>query len=173
MLMQILRSGDIDISFDDKRPKDENNPKGYFELEGGKIINRLMDNTFDFDRYKGSFIKITAYGLKFLPQGRYKIIYIERNIEEVLDSMEKMMGKSDISREESRNLETKLNSSIKKKIRYRDDSDVLFVNYNEIIKDPTGQINRIIDFLGLPQDRLEKMVETVDMRLYRMRKENA
>jgi len=93
MIMQILNTGGIPTGFDDARPYDENNPKGYYELEGGKIINRLINKTFPFEKYKGQFIKITCYGLKFLPKARYKIIYSERNIEEILDSMEKMMGK--------------------------------------------------------------------------------
>ncbi len=75
MLMQILKAGNLPIAFDNSRPADENNPKGYYELEGGKIINKLMNKSFPLDSYKGKFIKITAYGLKFLPPGKYKIIY--------------------------------------------------------------------------------------------------
>ncbi|HEC89870.1 MAG TPA: nucleotide pyrophosphatase, partial [Thermoplasmatales archaeon] len=95
MLMQALYAGGFPIAFDESRKPDENNPKGYFELEGGKIINRLMEGAFPFEKYRGIFIKITAYGLKFLPTGRYKVIYSERDIEEILDSMEKMMGGKD------------------------------------------------------------------------------
>ena len=79
MLMQILKAGEIPVSFDLSRPPDENNPKGYYELEGGKIINRLIDQSFPLGKYVGKFIKITAYGLKFIPLGNYKIIYSERN----------------------------------------------------------------------------------------------
>ena len=60
MLMQILNAGEIPVSFDLSRPPDENNPKGYYELEGGKIINRLMDQSFPFSKYARKFIKITA-----------------------------------------------------------------------------------------------------------------
>ena len=84
MLMQILKAGEIPISFDKSRKPDDNNPKGYFELEGGKIINKLMESVFPLDLYLGEFIKITAYGLKFLPLGKYKIIYSERNLEEII-----------------------------------------------------------------------------------------
>lgn len=101
MLMQILNAGEIPVSFDLSRLPDENNPKGYYELEGGKIINRLMDQSFPFNKYVGKFIKITAYGLKFTPRGNYKIIYSERNIEEIMDSMEKMANMQDWDRNES------------------------------------------------------------------------
>ena len=102
MLMQILNAGSIPISFDKSRKPDDNNPRGYFELEGGKIINKLMDGDFPLKLYKGEFIKITAYGLKYLPRGKYKIIYSERNIDEIMDSMEKMAGKKDKNRYEIR-----------------------------------------------------------------------
>ena len=58
MLMQILLAGGVPVFFDRSRPIDENNPKGYYELEGGKIINKLMDGTFPLHEYKGKFIKI-------------------------------------------------------------------------------------------------------------------
>jgi len=38
MLMQILEASGTPMAIDTKsRPPDDNNPKGYFELEGGKI----------------------------------------------------------------------------------------------------------------------------------------
>ncbi|MBM3285502.1 MAG: nucleotide pyrophosphatase, partial [Candidatus Aminicenantes bacterium] len=78
LLMQILRAGGVPVAFDmASRPPDDDNPRGYFELEGGKVISRLMDGTFPLDEYRGTFIKITAYGLKFLPPGRYRVIYTE------------------------------------------------------------------------------------------------
>ena len=74
MMMQILNAGTIPITFDTtSRPADESNPKGYYELEGGKIINKLMDGTFPIEDYKGRFLKITAFGLRHLPPGKYKI----------------------------------------------------------------------------------------------------
>ena len=113
MMMQMLAKANIPVSSDKKRQADENNPKGYYELEGGKIINKLMDGSFDFDQYKGSFIKITCYGLKYIPEGNYKIIYSERNIEEILDSMEKMAQITDENRQETKEIFLKLNEMIK------------------------------------------------------------
>lgn len=170
MLMQILQAGKLPISFDTTRPPDENNPRGYYELEGGKIINKLMKGTFPFEEHRGKFIKITAYGLKFLPHGKYKIIYTERNIEEILDSMEKMIGEKDPNREETRNSFIKLNNTIKKMITEREDIDVLFVNYNNILLKPRENIEKIIDFLRIPSDTVDKMLQVIDKRLYRQRR---
>jgi hypothetical protein len=169
MLMQILDNGGIPTSFDDSRPPDEANPKGYYELAGGKIINQLIDGIFPFERFKGSFIKITCYGLKFLPLGRYKILYSERNIEEILSSMEKMADITDAERDETRTVFLKLNTMIKKTIMERTDCDVLFVNYNTILSNPKEEIQRIIDFIDVPGIDTVAMVNAIDTKLYRQR----
>jgi hypothetical protein len=172
MLMQILDAGGVPSDFDqDSRPPDDDNPRGYFELEGGKIINKLMNEEFSFEPYKGTFIKITAYGLKFLPKGDYKIIYSQRNIEEILDSMEKMAKIQDENREDTRIAFTKLNDMIMSQIREREDIDVLFVNYNEIMSNPAENVTKIYDFLDSTEFDLEKMIAAVDNSLYRWRRQ--
>ena len=169
MLMQILSNGGLPTSSDQSRPADEHNPKGYYELEGGKIINRLIEGTFPFDQYKGSFIKITAYGLKFLPPGNYKIIYSERNIEEIMESMEKMAKITDENRVDTKNAFMNLNTMIKNNIQQRDDIKLLFMNYNEILKNPKQEISKIITFLKTSDANTEAMMQTIDKKLYRQR----
>ena len=171
LLMQILEAGGLPMAFDTaSRPPDDNNPRGYYELEGGKIISRLMNGTFPLADHRGRFIKITAFGLKFLPPGKYRIIYTERNIEEVLDSMEKMAKLRDQNREETKASFIKLNDMIKGLITKRDDVEVLFVNYNQIVADPQGQIKKIAEFLGDKDIDQAAMVAAVDAKLYRKRR---
>jgi hypothetical protein len=170
MMMQILHAGGLSIAFDSSRQPDENNPKGYYELEGGKIINKLMSRSFSLNEHKGKFVKITAYGLKYLPPGNYKIIYMERNIEEILDSMEKMAGIKDKNRDETRKSFLKLNQMIKNFIANRDDVKALYVNYNEMMSNPEHSIRRIVSFLNLSDVNLDKMTQSIDKKLYRQRK---
>ena len=171
LMMQILHAGGMPTAFDDGlRKPDVNNPKGYYELAGGKIINQLMDGTFNLEKYRGQVIKITSYGMKFLPPGKYKIIYSERNIEEILDSMEKMTGIKDKNREETKRIFTKLNDIVRNTIIGREDIDVLLVNYNDIIANPETSIKKIHKFLELPDNVLDKMIKVVDKRLYRQRR---
>jgi hypothetical protein len=47
--------------------------------------------------------------------------------------------------------------------------DVLFVNYNELLADPTEHVGRINQFLGGALD-VEKMINVVDPSLYRQRR---
>lgn len=170
MLMQILHAGGLPCAFDESRKPDDNNPKGYYELEGGKIINKLMDGTFPLEKYRGIFIKITAYGLKFLPPGKYVILYSERNIEEILDSMEKMVKIKDINREKTKNAFVKLNNMIKKHIMERSDIGFIFINYNKILINPEIGIKKIHHYLKMPKESLDEMISVIDKRLYRQRR---
>jgi len=170
LLMQILKAGGLLIGFDESRSANDSNPKGYYELEGGKIINRLIDGNFPLEKYRGKFIKITAFGLKFLPPGKYKIIYSERNIEEILDSMEEMMGKKDLNRDATKQAFVKLNNMIKQQIRKRKDIEHIIINYNQTISNPKSNINKIADFLNLSEKTQSKMMTAIDSRLYRQRR---
>ena len=170
MIMQILEAGGIPIGFDLLRGADESNPKGYYELAGGKIINQLMNGTIFLDDYKGKFIKITAYGLRFLPFGMYKIIYMERNLDEVIASMEKMASINDIDRELTRESFQKLNKKIKREMNERTDIEILFINYNEIIRNPQKEIRKIVTFLESTRYDLQNMIKVIDEKLYRERR---
>ena len=171
LVMQVLHAGGVPCAFDtSSRPPDDNNPRGYFELEGGKIISRLRDGTLPLADYRGRFIKITAYGLKFLPPGNYRVVYTERHIDEVLDSMEVMTGQKDPNRAETRASFVKLNEMIKGLIGGRADVKILFVNYNAIVKDPAAEVRRLAEFIGLPGIDENAMAAAVDARLYRKRR---
>lgn len=171
MIMQILNAGGIPVAFDNIRKADDNNPRGYFELDGGKIINKLIEGVFPFELYMGKFIKITSYGLKYLPKGKYKIIYSERYIDEIIDSMEKMIGKQDRNHSEIKDSIIKLNDMIKKYILSRNDVDVLFLNYNSVLIKPEKNIKKIVSFLKIRSKEFDinKMINAIDVELYRPR----
>ena len=168
VMMQILDSGGLPTAYDNARPADPHNPRGYFELAGGKIINHLMDGTLDLDSYKGQIIKITALGLKYLPNGNYKIIFMTRNIDEVLDSMQKMGA--NIEREKDRILFTKLNQFSLQLLKSRADIDHIIVNYHNIIDSPEREIQAIGTFFGVTFD-YKKAMNAIDKKLYRNKAE--
>ena len=84
--------------------------------------------------------------------------------------MEKMADIKDNNREETRESFVKLNDMIKNLIRNREDIEFLLVNYNDILSNPSANIKKIHDFLGLHGIDLEKMIDVVDKKLYRQRK---
>ncbi len=168
MMMQILYLGGMKVAFDTKRKPDEHNPKGYFELEGGKIINRLMEGTFPMEKYDGMVIKVTAYGVKYLPKGfRYKVIYMLRDMDEIMASMSKMIGE-ELGEEDKKAFE-RLNKYALKLLEERDDIDYITVKYNDVIENPRREIERVNEFLGGLLN-VENAVKAVDPNLYRNRK---
>lgn len=164
MMMQLLYYGGAPVAFDRSRKADEHNPRGYYELEEGKVISRLMDGSFPLEKFSDQFIKVTAYGLKFLPQGNYKIIYMLRDLDEIIDSMEKMSGK--VNRDEERPLLEKLNRITLNLMEKREDMDYLTVSYNRAIESPEKEIERINQFLGGILDS-NSALRVVDPQLYR------
>jgi hypothetical protein len=171
LIMQVLRAGGVPCAYDTaSRPPDDNNPRGYFELEGGKIISRLRDGVFPLADYRGRFIKITAYGTKFLTPGDYRVIYTERDIDEVLDSMEKMAKIQDADREGTKAVFVKLNEMTKGELAGRKDVKLLLVNYNAIVKEPASEIRRIARFVGASGIDEMAMAAAVDAKLHRNRR---
>ncbi len=168
LMMQMLHMGGMRVAFDESRPSDENNPRGYYELAGGKIINRLIDGAFDIEAYEGYIIKVTAYGLKFLPKSNYRIVYMSRSIDEVLKSMQKMGA--DIEMERDRELFKKLDRFSLELMRRRDDMEHVTVNYRDLIDNPRGEMERVSHFLGEKFD-VDAAIEAVDPSLYRNRME--
>lgn len=166
VMMQLLAGGGVPVAFDDSRPADEHNPRGYYELYSGKIINQLMEGNFDFTPYKGKVIKITAYGLKFLPSGKYKIVFMLRNIDEVVNSMQKMGA--EINKEKDRILFTKLNKYSFDLMNTRTDVEYITINYSDIIKDPRSVIDAVGRFLTIRLDA-DTAMKAVDTKLYRNR----
>ena len=169
MMMQILYLGGMRVAFDEKRKPDEHNPRGYFELEGGKIINRLMNGDFPMEKYDDMVIKVTAFGLRYLPRGfRYKVIYMRRDMEEIFASMEKMSGRP--LSEEEKIAFVKLNEYALSLLEKREDMDYIVVWYNKVIKNPRMEIERVNNFLGGILNA-DSAVRAVDPSLYRNRLE--
>ncbi len=164
MMMQLLARGGVPVAFDRSREADVHNPKGYYELEGGKIINRLIEGTFPFEKYYGTFVKVTAYGLKFLPPGCYRVIYMLRDLDEIMASMEKMSG--DVCRDEEKPAFRHLNRYAKQMLQDRDDIETLMVQYRDVVEQPQEETRRVSRFLDDALD-VEAAVAAVDPDLYR------
>jgi hypothetical protein len=171
MIMQMLEAGGVPVAYDSKRKSDENNPKGYYELAGGKIIDIIKKDQTFLDQFKGKFVKVTAYGIPMMKRNREcNIIYIERDINEVLKSTEKMTGKPCENKEEMTRILTKVNEEIKKCIDLRRSLDCIVINYNKILESPEDEIKKIIEYIGAGD--LDKMVKSVDKSLYRNKYES-
>lgn len=169
MMMQMLKAGGADLLVDNIRQNDDNNPKGYMEYEPVKKL--LSDNSWLKDQ-NGKTIKIILQLLTTLDMScDYKIILMDRDLEEILRSQQKMLGKQ----EDTLNL--KLMTTFeqqKEKISSwlvgKPNIQVLYVKYTDVIENPAHEANRVNLFLSEKLDE-QKMVQAVDEQLYRNRKE--
>ncbi len=171
MMMSMLVGGGLPAAMDSIRVADEDNPKGYYELE---LVKQLREGKADWlPSTQGKAVKIISYLLEFLPSSfRYKVIFMERPIEEILASQRKML--------ERRHEENKIPDEVMKEqydqhlsaIKYwlarQPNIATLFVRYGDLISDPGTGCARVAEFLEIPLD-LEAMVNVPDHSLYRNR----
>ena len=74
------------------RTADEDNPKGYFELERVKELDKPGADKSWVKEARGKGIKVISFLLRDLPEdNNYKIVFMHRKIEEVLASQAKML----------------------------------------------------------------------------------
>jgi len=167
LMMQILNNAGMKIAKDDKRIPDSDNKHGYFEIDN--IISRLKQNPSLIFKFDNSVVKVTHFGIQYFPEGKYKIIYLERDIEEVLDSMEKMMGKKDDNRDVTRKVFIALNKKVKKQMEEREDIEFILINHRNLLAKPEVEIDKISDFFSIDKLKKEDMVKAIDIKSYRNR----
>ena len=170
MLMAMLESGGLRLVTDHHRPPDQDNPKGYYEFEQVKKLERNKEWVADA---VGKGIKVVSALLKHLPASHtYKVIFMLRNTQEVLASQRQMLvrrgeqtGLTD--GDLSKLLENHL-VEIRNWLRQQPNFDVLYLKYHDILRDPVRFCRIINGFLGSHFDEA-KMVGAVDKALYRER----
>jgi len=171
MLMQMLAAGGMGILSDGLREADEDNPRGYFEFE--PVKNLLKDSTWLFEG-RGKAIKIVAPLLAPLPSGlACRVILCERDLEEVLDSQERMLVRRNqalSSKSERRRMlkgeYVRTLDRVKAMLTRRPDTQLLAIEHGTAISNPRVTAERMNKFLGGGLD-VAKMVEAIDPTLHR------
>ena len=173
MMMSMLQAGGMELVVDGERTADEDNPKGYFELER---IKKVKSDASWLREANGKVIKAISQLLLDLPTDgliHYKIIFMRRNIDEVLASQKKMLirrgtYKPEISDEEMKRMFLLHLEQVTDFLQKHDAMDTLFVNYNRLVTNPEDRIDSINRFLGGTLDTAA-MSAVVDKQLYRNR----
>ncbi len=89
VMMQMLESGGVEVVTDGIRAADADNPKGYYEFEQVKAIRR--DASW-LPATRGKAFKMVSQLLYDLPSSEtYRIVFLERDLDETLLSQEKML----------------------------------------------------------------------------------
>ncbi len=167
LMMQMLDSGGLDILTDNNRKADISNPKGYYEYDPVMSIHK--DNSW-LENAKNKSVKIVAPLLKYLDtQYRYKIIFMRRDLTEVVKSQQTMIGK------DTEVLPLKLFDAYKKQLNQVDvwkekepGVELIYVNYKDLVKEPHEIVTKIEDFIGKELNKTS-MVSCIDEKLYRNR----
>jgi hypothetical protein len=173
MTMKMLEAGGIPPLTDYIRTPDDDNPKGYYEFERVKKLKE--GDTAWLPDASGMVVKIIATLLMHLPSDyEYRVLFMRRNIEEILASQSKMLRnrgeQSKVDDDTMATLFTKHLQQVRAWMNSQPNLHYLDLDYNAMIKDPLSYVRQINQFLGGNLDE-EKMVAVVDPSLYRQRKQ--
>jgi predicted AlkP superfamily phosphohydrolase/phosphomutase/tetratricopeptide (TPR) repeat protein len=152
MMMQMLESGGVPLFVDNTRPADEDNPKGYYEHEKAKQLER--DHSW-LREAAGTAVKIVAQLLAYLPRTEnldYRVIFMERDYGEILKSQKTMLqrqGKAGAKLADER-LQAVYQQQVKRAqaVLAIKRIPLLSVDYNTTLQHPGETTVRVNAFLG-------------------------
>lgn len=152
MLMQMIQAGGLPLLTDGTREPDADNPRGYLEYEAAK---RPDAGSGWLAEARGKAVKIIAQRLPALTaKHRYRVIFAERPLNEILASQRAMLrrnGKSGGRLSERQLAITFLKqiSQVKRILRpHGERVQVLSVPYHQALSDSLAMAGRINAFLG-------------------------
>lgn len=164
LMMQILDASSLEVYTDGKRERDVNNPAGYYELEAVKGI--AYDNRF-LDDAQGKVVKIVAPIITFCKTDlQYRVVFMRREIEEILMSQEKMLNKDQSPEREK--FRTIYEFHLKKTYKYLESNGIPYIDvvYGDLMNQPETEIARIVEFLGI-SDAPAELAKVVRPELHR------
>ena len=122
---------------------------------------------------RGKVFKMVSMLLYDLPtEEKYKVIFMKRNMDEVLTSQSKMLNR--LKQEpgtDYENMKVIFSVHLKKMYKWlkqQKNISVLYASYNHLLKNPFMETEIINEFLDMNLD-IKKMAEVVDQKLYRNR----
>jgi hypothetical protein len=158
---------------DDLRVADESNPKGYYEFERVKQLKE--GNAGWISESKGKVVKIISALIKYLPpEHQYRIVFMQRNMGEILASQREMLLRRGeptdrISDHDLADLYQNHLVQVTEWLAQQPNMKVIYLHYNQILENPHVPVVQLCQFLqpfSLDQD---KMLSVVESSLYRQR----
>jgi len=172
MIMKMLEAGGLAVLTDGLRTADEDNPKGYYEVERVKRLAQEADKGW-LAEARGKGLKVISYLLKSLPSTfNYKVVFIRREMEEVLASQRKMLARrgetEETPPERMRALFEDDLWRASYQLKRRAEFETMELHYSAVLARPLEEAQRLAAFLGGGLDA-EAMAAAVDPQLYRNR----
>lgn len=172
MMMKMLEAGGLTALTDRIRTADNDNPKGYYEFERVKQMDKG-----DIDwlpQAEGKVVKVISALLRYLPAGyQYRVIFVRREMAEILASQRKMLinrGEDPDKMDDAQMalLFEKHIKQIEAWMAAQPNVDALYLHYSDILANPEPAAAAINTFLGGTLN-VEQMALVVDPNLYRNR----
>ena len=170
LLMQMLAAGGLPALTDGVRKADEDNRRGYYEFEAVKKTSR--DPAWLSDA-AGKAVKMVYRLLYDLPPVyRYRVVFVQRKLEEVLASQKIMLQRQgkETGEDDAAMMRIFLKeiAQVQEWLGGQPNFRVHDVDYNRLVAAPEGQAAEIDEFLGGGLD-VEAMIAAVDPQQYRNR----
>jgi len=176
MAMKMLEAGGIPILADGIRTADISNPKGYYEYEPVKELDKGGDVAW-LATARGKAVKIISFLLTWLPETYdYRVILMQRDLREVLASQNAMLvqrGEAPGAADDERMLRM-YEDHLQKVARFmanRSCFTTLRLDYRDVVQNSRDAAARIDQFLGGTLD-VERMAAVADPALYRNRRKS-
>jgi hypothetical protein len=171
LMMQMLEAGGLPILTDNLRTADPDNPKGYYELEQVKQLER--DQSW-VPRAVGKVVKVVSPLLRHLPADHsYKIVFMRRDIEEVLASQRHMLvrrGRPAPDDDEVMAATFRRHlADLEAWLAKQPNMQVLYVAHKAVLDQPAAEIERVNAFLGGALGT-QAMAQVIDHALHRQRR---
>jgi len=172
MMMKMLEAGGVPPVTDELRTADDDNPKGYYEFERVKQMDK-GDVAWVKDA-PGKVVKVISALLKHLPKDQtYQVIFLRRHMSEILASQRKMLirrGEDPDKMDDAQMavLFERHVQQVEQWLAQQPNFEVLYIHYSDVMADPMTAIGVINRFLGRDLD-VRAMAEVVDPNLYRNR----
>ncbi|MCL4858796.1 MAG: sulfotransferase domain-containing protein [Caldilineaceae bacterium] len=171
MMMKMLEAGGLPVLVDHVRTADADNPQGYYEYELVKQLDK--GNHAWLAQAQGKGVKVISALLPHLPGAyHYKVIFMQREMAEVLASQQKMLerrGETDVvdDRVMAQMFEEHL-AQVRGWLQNQPNIELLDVHYNQLVADPHPAVRLINGFFD--QTLIEaQMLAAIDPALYRNR----
>lgn len=173
MAMKMLEAGGLPIVTDGLRSADDANPKGYFEFEPVKGLDKGGDTAWLADS-RGKGVKIISFLLTHLPESYdYRVVFMRRDLGEVVASQNQMLDSRGEERgaadDRTAELYARHLEQVERFLRQRACFSVLMVDYAAVVADPAGQAARLQQFVGGSLD-VARMAAVAEPALYRNRR---
>src|SRR5512140_1691642 len=148
MMMKMLAEGGLEVLTDAIRSADEDNPNGYFELE---VVKQLAEGQKQWlANADHKLVKVISALLEHLPpEHHYKVVFMERQIPEILASQRKMLARrNETSTISDAEMEAQFREHLKA-IKYwlarQPNMEVMYVDYNRMLADPAALCPKVAE----------------------------